>query len=211
MSEPPVDPAREEPPRQEPPARDPAVEEPPRREPPSPETPGQGPPRREPPAEEPPPPPPPSLRAPFRPERVSSPVPPGCGKPIAIGCGLLLLLLVAGIAVVMSKRFALLRWTIEAMRPEVERRLPADATAEDKKRLAAAFSAAAARAGSGELDLGALQRLQGQFAGLARTDKLSREQLLEFIAHLEAFAEAEGDPVLKEIKELPPAEAPGAT
>lgn len=195
------EPSVPEPPREDPPARDPAGEPPPRRDPPPAE-----PPRREPPPDEAPPPPPPALRPPFRPELVSSPVQPGCGKPIAIGCGLLLLLMVAGIAVLMTKRFALLRWTIDAMRPEVVRRLPAEATEADKKRLDAAFTAAAERAGSGQLDLGKLQGLQREFAGMARADKLTRQQLLDFIARLEAFAAAEDSPALEA---LPPAEAAG--
>ncbi len=185
------------PPIQDPLPGTPSAPEPPRRDPPSERLPGGEPPRQDPPPREPPqedpppggetpPPPPPSLRSPFRPELVASPVQPGCGKPLAIGCGLLLLLLVAGIAVLMTKRFALLRWTIEAMRPEVARRLPADATEEDKKRLDAAFTAAAARAGSGDLDLLALQGLQREFASLARSEKLTRDQLLGFIAKLEA-------------------------
>lgn len=138
---------------------------------------------------EPQPPPPPKIHPPFRPEVVRSPINPGCGKPLAVGCGLLLLLLVVGLTVTMSKRFAILGWTLEVMQPEVERRLPADLPAPERARMAQAFSRAVAKARSGAIDLNELSRVQRSFMELSQHEKLTAEAVRAFVEVLETFAD----------------------
>jgi hypothetical protein len=115
---------------------------------------------------------------------------PGCRKPLLVGCGLALLLVLGGSILFLTRQSDLLRWTLEAMQPEVVRRLPPELPAAERARLDAAFAAAARRAESGQFDLGALQRLQRQFMTLAPKQRLSREEVAEFLAALEAFAAA---------------------
>lgn len=132
--------------------------------------------------------------SPFHPERARAPYGPGCGKPLAVGCGLFLLLGIAGLAVMTIKRYELLEWSLRAMRPELERRLPADATAEEKARVVSAVDAAAARARSGKMSMPALQGIQGRFFGLGAKVQLTHEELDEFLKALEAFAADDGTP-----------------
>lgn len=131
-------------------------------------------------------------RQPFDPGAATSPVRPGCGKPLAIGCGLAAVLVLAAALLFVIKAHDILRWTIEAMRPEVERRLPEDLTRAERQRLDLAFQRAADRAESGRLDPQALQRVQRQFIALAGEEELSREELDGFVEALEAFAAAGG-------------------
>jgi hypothetical protein len=109
-----------------------------------------------------------------------------------VGCGLAFLLLLAGSILLLTRQNDLLRWTIEAIEPEVTRRLPTDATAQERARLKAAFAAAARRAESGAFDREALGRVQRQFMDLAPQERLSREQLAAFLDVLEEFAAREG-------------------
>lgn len=143
------------------------------------------------------PPPPPTVEVvppsrPFQPERARAPYGPGCARPLAVGCCLFLLLGIAGVVVLTVKRYELLEWSLRAMRPEIERRLADDVTEEEKARVVSAVDAAAARARSGKMDMLALQGLQARFFGLGGKQKLTSEELAEFLAALEAFAANDG-------------------
>lgn len=142
-------------------------------------------------------PPPPPLEVlpparPFQPERARAPYGPGCAKPLALGCGLFLLLGIAGLVVMTLKRYEILEWSLLAMRPEIERRLAADATEEEKARVVSAVNAAAARARSGKMDMPALQSVQLKFFGLGSKQKLTSQELADFLTTLEAFAANDG-------------------
>jgi hypothetical protein len=136
----------------------------------------------------PPAPPQPAAPGPFDPSAVRSPVRPGCGKPVLVGCGLFFVLFLAAMVLFTTRIDAILRWWIGTVKTEVERRLPADATAADRQRLDAAFAAAAARAGSGKLDPEPLQKLEMQILSVIGEEKISREELQRVTAALEEFA-----------------------
>ncbi len=129
---------------------------------------------------------------PFQPEKARAPYGPGCAKPLALGCGLFLLLGIVGLVVVVVQRFELMAWSLEAMRPEIERRLADDATEEEKARVVSAVAAAAARARSGKMDAPAMQALQGRLLSLSAKPKLTATELDEFLDALEAFAAEDG-------------------
>lgn len=133
-------------------------------------------------------PPGPAPPGPFDPSAVRSPVRPGCGKPVLVGCGLFFVLFLAAMVLFTTRIDAILRWWIGAVKTEVVRRLPDDATAADRQRLDAAFAAAAARAGSGHLDPEPLQRLEMQILSVMGEEKISREELQRVTAALEEFA-----------------------
>lgn len=128
---------------------------------------------------------------PFRPEKVGRGTP-GCGKPLAIGCGLVLLLVLAAFALFVFKAHDLLAWSIEAMEEGVVERLADDVGQAERERLSAAIAAAAERARSKDVDLPALQALQRQFIRLAQGQTIEREELEEFITALETFARSPG-------------------
>ncbi len=135
-----------------------------------------------------PPVPPPPAPSPFQPEKVGAALPPGCGRPVAIGCFLILVLLAATVLVVVTQQSGILRWTIKAMEAPLVARADKDVREEDKARLHAAFEAAGERAATGTADLARLQRLQQRFIDLARKTSVSRQDLLDLAALLEAFA-----------------------
>ena len=113
---------------------------------------------------------------------------PGWGKPLLVGCGLAFVLLLAGSILFLTRQDDLLRWTIDQMAAGVAQRLPADATAQERDSLAAAFAAASQRAEAGDFEAAALQRLQRQFMAAAAKERLSRAELAALAQALEAFA-----------------------
>jgi hypothetical protein len=153
----------------------------------------------------PPTPPPPPAPQPFQPEQAGALGGPGCGKPIAIGCMLLLILLGAFGVFVASQQEALLAWSIGAMQEPLERQLAEDVTAADRARLATAFDAARAAARAETVDPAKLQRLQRKFLEVAGKPKVAREELLSFLTVLEDFA---GSPSAPEAPTIGAPEAP---
>jgi len=135
--------------------------------------------------------PPTAPRTPFEPEKVRSGVGAGCGKPIAIGCGLFLLLFLVGAAILTVKAYDLLAWMIDSMGTEITGTLPDDVTAAEKERLAEAVAAASARCRSREVNPEALQRLQRGFVQISGKPEPDREDVLRFIELLEEFATSE--------------------
>lgn len=130
-------------------------------------------------------PPPPS---PFQPEKARPVVGRGCGKPLAIGCGLFVLLFLVAIGIFTVKMHDILAWTIEMMGDEVVERAPEDLSGSETERLRTAVAAAAERARSREVDETALRRLQGGFLEISGKVELSREDVLRFTEAMEDFA-----------------------
>ncbi|HEX4952357.1 MAG TPA: hypothetical protein VF017_03040 [Thermoanaerobaculia bacterium] len=150
-----------------------------------------------------PPVPPPPAPTPFQPDKVGAALPPGCGKPVAIGCTLLLVLLAAAVTILVTQQNGILRWTIKAMEAPLVSRADKEVTAEDKARLQAAFAAAGEKAAAGQADLAQLQRLQRRFLDLAGKSTVSRQDVLDLAAMLETFA---GQP--QPAPEMPPEGGP---
>lgn len=148
-------------------------------------------------------PPPPSPR-PFGPAPRA--VRAGCGRPVWIGCGVLLVLLgVAAIAFVVKAK-DLLAWTMGELRTQVVNALPAEVTAEERARLDRGFEAAAARIRRGEVELPALKALQRQLtraAEKAPRGQLTHDDVLDLLSALERVGG-----LLPVEDETPPSPAP---
>jgi hypothetical protein len=140
--------------------------------------------------------------APFNPAATQEPSEgSGCGKPALIGCGLLLVLVVAGMVAITLEMPALLRWSFRLAEAGLTPRLPADATAAERQRLRLAFQAAGRINVGDQAALARLQLAQKKVLALSgSTGPLTRQQLRELTEALEAAA---GKPP-------PPVPAPGA-
>ena len=127
--------------------------------------------------------------SPFNPAAVQVPRDgPGCSKPLLIGCGLLLLLLGAGIVLIRVEAPAIFRWTFHVAETSLTPRLPADATPAERQRLHQAFAAAGRSVGADQADLGNLQRVQREIMTLSGSQAaLTHQQLRELTAALEAL------------------------
>lgn len=144
---------------------------------------------------------------PFTPDAPAT-APGGCGRPLLIGCGVLIVLLGIAAAVFVIKAKDLFGWAMARFEEEVVRMLPDDLTGEERQRLDAAFDAALAAWDAGEADPVALQRLQEElWHTVSRSDgKLTREQVVNLTRALERVAgmESPEEPDLPE--ESPPEE-----
>lgn len=113
----------------------------------------------------------------------------GCGKPLVIGCLLLLIVLGVGLIYGLMKVKSLLAWSIDKYRQQVVASLPEDLDAGERQRLEDAFAAAIAAIEAGELDPVALQKLQGFLAAPpAAGSRMPRQRVLELIEVLEDLA-----------------------
>jgi hypothetical protein len=111
----------------------------------------------------------------------------GCGKPVVIGCLVVLLIVVAALLVLMWRARDLLGWALVEYRNAIVESLPEDLSTEEHQRLDRAFDRAMAAIESGDLDPEALQRLQRVLAVPPKPGvKLKREEVLELIRALEA-------------------------
>ena len=148
---------------------------------------------------------PPSQQSPEIPDPFgSAPIRPagsaGCGKPMVVGCAVVMFLLGVAAIFFMFKAKDVLIWAFAQMEAGVMEKLPENVSNEEVERLERAFDAAIQAAVSGEADTLALQDLQGELMGLsARIESLTREDVLSLIEVLERFGGVDGD--------VPPEEA----
>jgi len=135
--------------------------------------------------------------SPFNPSAVQVPRDgPGCSKPLLIGCGLVLLLLVAGVVVIRIEAPAIIRWTFRLAESSLAPRLPADATPAERQRLHQAFEAAGRAVGTEQTDLPNLQRVQREIMALSGSQSpLTHKQVRELTEALESLARKPGAPV----------------
>ncbi|MGB5814263.1 MAG: hypothetical protein WBH75_18455 [Thermoanaerobaculia bacterium] len=142
---------------------------------------------------------------PFTPDAPAT-TPGGCGRPLLIGCGILVVLLGIAAAVFVIKAKDLFGWAMARFEEEVVQMLPDDLTAEEAERLDAAFDAALEAWDASEADPVALQRLQEElWQTVSRsTGKLSREDVGKLTRALEEVAGIESPDEPEEIR--PPEE-----
>lgn len=139
-------------------------------------------------------------RQPFNPLPVVPQAPPrsgGPGKPLVIGC--LVVLVLAGVGLIASLYYVgqsydkIFAWSLGRIRDGVQDRLPKDLSAEAKQRLDDAFTAAQAAAGSVRGNPAAAQRLQKLMLDLAHqvegSGPLTRQQVEEITHTLEQIGE----------------------
>lgn len=120
---------------------------------------------------------------------------PGCSKPLLIGCGFLLLLLVVGVVVIRIEAPAIFRWTFRVAESSLTPRLPADTTPAERQRLHRAFEAAGRSIGTDQTDLANLQRVQREIMALSGSQApLTHQQVRELTEALEAVAHKRGAP-----------------
>lgn len=126
----------------------------------------------------------------------------GPGKPLVIGCLVLLVLagvgLIGGLYYVAQHYDQLFAWSLARVRDGVVLRLPPDLPAEDRQRLDAAFLAAQSAARAIRGNPSAAQRLQTSMLELANeaegSGTLTRKQVEEITAILEKIAEVGKEP-----------------
>ncbi len=118
---------------------------------------------------------------------------PGVGKPLLIGCGaLLVLLIVAGVLFVVNES-SIFAWFLEAVQSEVKPLVPEDLPPAESERFDRAFERAIAATRAGEADPLALQRALQQLqrgvaaaAGQGEKAKLSSATVKDITEALEA-------------------------
>jgi hypothetical protein len=113
---------------------------------------------------------------------------PGCGKPLVIGCGVLLLLFAAGLITLAVEWRAVLRGYFQVLETSLAPRLPADLTPAERDRLHRAFAGAASFDAADETRLPALQRLQRKVVLLSGSQEpLSHRDVQDLAEDLEAL------------------------
>ncbi len=149
--------------------------------------------------------------SPFNPSAVQVPRDgPGCSKPLLIGCGLVLLLLVVGVVVIRIEAPAIIRWTFRLTEASLTPRLPADATPAERQRLHQAFAAAGRAVGTEQTDLANLQRVQHQIIALSGSQApLTHQQVRELTEALESLTHRPRTPVPVPAPGLPGRPPPG--
>jgi hypothetical protein len=149
----------------------------------------------------------PLSQQPFTPDAPAT-TPGGCGRPLLIGCGILIVLMGIAAAVFVIKAKDLFGWAMARFEEEVVRMLPEDLTSEERRRLDAAFDAALEAWDASEADPVALQRLQEElWQTVSRSDgKLTREQVGKLTRALERVAGIESPDEPVSPKESPPEE-----
>jgi hypothetical protein len=151
---------------------------------------------------------PPGAPQPF----ASAPIEPragGCGKPVFVGCGVVLVLLgIAGVIFVVKAK-DLLVWSLEKAKGGITANLPPDVTAADRERFETAFAAAAGNIKAGKMDPAALQRLQRRLMETVQKPQgqVTREEFLDLTR---AFEELGGlaPPAVAEPAAPPPLAQP---
>jgi hypothetical protein len=133
---------------------------------------------------------------------------PGCGKPLLIGCGVLVLLFAAGLITLVVEWRAVLRGYFQVLETSLAPRLPADLTAAERDRLHRAFAGAPSFDAADETRLPALQRLQRKVVLLSGSQEpLSHRDVRELAEDLEALHRPP-QPV-SPASPIPPAAPPG--
>jgi len=138
----------------------------------------------------PPPPPPQQPPAPSRPF-TGAPKPlagGGCGRPLLVGCGVLVVLLGVAAIVFVAKAKDLLAWTMRELQDQVVTALPEDITAEERARLDRGFERSLERIYAGKVEPPALYALQRQLMNAAEKSQsktLTRDDALDLLSALE--------------------------
>jgi hypothetical protein len=116
---------------------------------------------------------------------------PGCSKPMWIGCGVVLVLLVlgAGAVLLVTEMPAIARWLFRYYETAITPRLPADLSAAERARLHAAFEAAGhSNLGGSPADFENMQRFQHLMLRLASPDvRITHRDVEELSSILEAL------------------------
>ena len=134
----------------------------------------------------------PPLPEPFAP----SPRPlrsPGCGRGALIGCGVLIALLGIGAVGLALNADRMLVWILHRLEAQVEAKMPADLTTEERARFKSAFADLYRTVDEDKVDPTAVQALQRELFALSTdVDRgLTREQVLRLT---EAVERAAGHP-----------------
>ena len=137
--------------------------------------------------------------SPFNPPaQTPSPRTGGPGKPLVIGC--LVVLVLAGVGLIATLYFVgqsydrIFAWSLARIRDGIQARLPQDLPAEERTRLDHAFTAAQSAATASRGNPAAAARLPSLMQDLAReaqgTGTLSRKQVEEITTTLEKIGDA---------------------
>jgi hypothetical protein len=139
-------------------------------------------------------PPPPPVTPPTPPPRPFSGEPRdlgsrgGCGRPLLLGCGVLIVLLgIAGIVFV-AKAKDILAYAMGELQQQVTAALPPEVTTDERTRLARGFDAAMERIAAGKVEPPALYALQRQLmkaAEKAPAGTLTHDDVLDLLSALE--------------------------
>lgn len=118
-----------------------------------------------------------------------APTPPasGCGRPLLIGCAVLIVAVGGLLLLAAIKSDDLFAWLLSEVEERLTANLPADFTEDDRARLEAAFDAAISAVRSREIDADALQNLQQRLGTIAGkgAGNISRQDLLDLTTALE--------------------------
>jgi hypothetical protein len=131
----------------------------------------------------------PSTLEPFDDQPLSPGAGGGCGKPVLIGCGVLVLAALIALVVLVVKAESLLEWSLSQYQEALVANLPEDVTPAERERLEIGFEAVLGSLRRGELDPKALPELQRVLIRTsARVERLERRDVLELIVALEKAA-----------------------
>lgn len=113
----------------------------------------------------------------------------GVRKPLLIGCGVLLVLVLAATALFFAQQDAIVAWVLEEMHGQVEPRLPEDLPEDLRARYQDAFEVAVAAAREGSYEPEGLKRVQEEFSGAVQGggSRLTVEEVERLTAALEDF------------------------
>ena len=115
---------------------------------------------------------------------------PGCGRGALIGCGVLVAIVGIGAVGLALNVNRMLVWILQRLEAQVETKLPADLTAEERTRFKSAFADLYRTVQEGKVDPIAVQSLQRElFALSSDVDRgLTREQVLRLTEAVEKAA-----------------------
>lgn len=122
----------------------------------------------------------------------------GVAKPLMVGCGVLVVLAVAALALFVAYQNVVVAWIVEAVESQVSPLLPDDLPPATRARYDAAFERAAAAARAGTYDPFALQGLQRELSRLVaarQAGDLSPDDVERLIGVVESLPAGEEDPV----------------
>lgn len=126
---------------------------------------------------------------PFSPGEAGT-TPGGCGRPVWIGCALVILLLGIGAMFALWNAPNLFDWAMGKFESEVMEALPDDVSADQRERLGKAFGATREAVRDGSADALALQELQQKLTArvMSAEEELTPADVEELIEALEAVA-----------------------
>ena len=110
----------------------------------------------------------------------------GAGKPLLIGCGVILVLLAIAFGTLIAFQDSIAAWIFEALEAQLEPRLPEDLPDDVRARYEAAFDRAIAAAKEGDYEPQDLQRVQQELGRLMGHERdLTQEDVERLTAILE--------------------------